>query len=84
MTRAAVLVLVLAAACRGHQDVYPADVVTNFMTTCTTRSPKPVCRCAIDAVQERFTLEQFRAFELRLQAGDLPKEIMDAVAGCRE
>ncbi len=77
------LVLGGALGCRREPDVYPADVVANFMKTCTTRSDTRVCRCAIDALQHRFTLAEFHGFEARMQAGELPKEMMDAVAGCR-
>ena len=86
MTRARAAVLLLLSAplaCRRVPDVYPADVVQNFMTTCTTRSAARVCRCAIDAVQHRFTLEEFRGLEARLVAGEVPKEIVDAVEACR-
>ena len=78
------LVLVAALACRRRPaDVYPADVVQNFMTSCTTRADDRVCRCAIDALQQRIPLEQFRGFERRLSAGDMPREMLDAVADCR-
>jgi hypothetical protein len=81
--RAAVSVVLLAAACGRPVDVYPPDVVANFMATCQKRSPQPVCRCAIDALQRRVTLEQFQAFEAKIRGGELPKEIVDAVAQCR-
>jgi hypothetical protein len=77
------LAALLALACRRAPDVYPSDVVANFMASCTTRSEERVCRCAIDALQQRFTLEEFRGFEGRMRAGELPQESMDAVAGCR-
>jgi len=50
--------------------VYPAEVVDNFMTECTTRSDARVCRCALDALERRFTLQQFLDFEARLRAGE--------------
>ena len=85
MRRAVAVLLVLAAgACRRHEDVYPAEVVSNFLKTCETQAEKHVCRCALDAVEEKFTLEQFQAFEARVSKGDFPKEFMDAVAECRE
>jgi hypothetical protein len=83
MTRVALGVVLLLAACHRDVDVYPADVIANFMSTCTTRSDAGVCRCAIREIQRRFTLEEFRGFEGRLQAGEMPKPLLDAVAGCR-
>jgi hypothetical protein len=82
--RALVLVVVCGAlGCRREPDVYPADVVRNFLTACTTRSDERVCRCAIDTLQHRFTLEQFEGFEARMRTGEAPKEMMDAVGECR-
>jgi hypothetical protein len=75
--------VVLAAACARHEDVYPPDVVRNFLTACVPRADERICRCALDALQRRFSLEQFRAFEARMRAGDMPKEMLDAVTGCR-
>ena len=84
--RALVMLLLLLAgvlACRRTADVYPPEIVRNFMTTCTTRSSERVCRCAIDALQQRYTLDEFTRFETRMRSGEVPKEMMDAVAGCR-
>jgi hypothetical protein len=84
IARVFIALLLLIVACRREADVYPPEVVANFMKNCTLRSPQKVCRCALDAVQRRFTLEQFRAFEARTAAGEMPKEMMDAVmAECR-
>ncbi len=83
MRRRSMLLLATAwAGCR-HADVYPAEVVNNFMTECTTRSDAGVCRCALDALERRFTLQQFLDFEARLRAGEVPKEMVDAAADCR-
>jgi hypothetical protein len=80
----AALILAACLGCgRRPADVYPEDVVRNFMTSCTTRSDERACRCAIDALQRRFTVDEFRAVETRMLAGELPKEALDAVAGCR-
>jgi hypothetical protein len=81
---AVLLVLAAAAACRRRPaDVYPPEVVQNFMTSCTTRAEARICRCALDALQRRFPLEQFRALDGRLSAGEMAPELVDAVAGCR-
>ncbi len=86
MRRFAPLVLVLLFACdRRHPvEIYPGDVVANFMKSCTTRSSQRVCDCAIDSLQAHFTLEQFRGFEARLAKNDVPREMLDALAECRD
>jgi hypothetical protein len=81
--RAALLIAVACAACGGRgADVYPPDVVQNFMSACTAGSDERVCRCALDALERRFTVEQFLGFEARMRGGEMPKEMIDAVAGC--
>ena len=79
----AVLLLALAPACGGSKDAYPPEVVDNFMHGCTARSEPRTCRCALDALQSRFTVDEFRGLESRAGQGDVPKEMVDATAGCR-
>lgn len=79
-----VLLLTLAAACNGRPpDVYPPDVVENFMRSCTARSAERNCRCALDELERRFSIDEFRALEARTTRGEIPKEMVDAVAACR-
>ena len=81
---AALLIVTVCAACGGRSDdVYPRDVVRNFMSECTLRSEERVCRCALEALERRFSIEQFLGFEARMRDGAVPKEIVDAAAGCR-
>ena len=81
--RAGLLIAVACAACGGRgADVYPPEVVRNFMGACTARSEEGVCRCALDALERRFSVEQFLAFEARMRAGEMLKEMIAAVAGC--
>ena len=82
-SRAALLVALACAACgRRSADVYPPDVVQNFMSECTARSNERACRCALEVLERRFSIEQFLGFEARMRGGEMPKEIIDAVAGC--
>src|SRR2546430_8683318 len=81
MRRRSMLLLATAwAGCR-HADVYPAEVVNNFMTECTTRSDAGVCRCALDALERRVTLPPFLAFSAPLRPRAGPKEGGGAGAG---
>jgi hypothetical protein len=76
--------LVLAAACGdGSSHPYPPEVVDNFMRGCTAQSAPATCRCALDALQERFSVEEFRGFEARMRRGEVPREMVDAASTCR-
>jgi hypothetical protein len=76
--------VVMAAGCKGGPpNPYPEDVVRNFVTACRSNAAESVCECAIDRIQRRFTLDEFKAFEDRMARGETPKELIDAVADCR-
>ena len=82
--RPLLLLLLLLAACgRRQEDVYPPEVVQNFMHGCTARSEERACRCALDALQSRFSIDEFRGFEAQMSKGEVPKEMADAAASCR-
>lgn len=87
MTRRLLLAaLVLLAACKpAIENPYPPEVVETFMASCREQRGATMasCSCSIDKLQRAFTLEEFRAFELRLAAGQIPKEMLDAVAECQ-
>ena len=81
--RAGLLIAVACAACGGRgADVYPPEVVGNFMSACTARSDEGVCSCALDALERRYSVEQFLGLEARMRGGEMPKEMIDAAAGC--
>jgi hypothetical protein len=76
--------MAVVAGCKGGPpNPYPEDVVRNFVTACRTNAPERTCECAIDKIQRRFTLDEFRAFEERMAQGEAPKELVDSVADCR-
>ena len=79
------VVLMVAGVAGGchHADVYPPEVVQNFLSACQSRTDQRVCRCALDAIEGQFSLEEFQAFEARMRHGEAPREIMNAVADCR-
>jgi len=75
--------LLLAASCRGGPpNPYPPDVVEAFVTSCRASAEERVCRCAIDHIQRRYSLDEFRAFEARIGKGEAVKELIDTVADC--
>ena len=57
-------------------DTYPQVVVDGFMSGCRGADPErePVCRCAIDKLQARYSLVDFINLSQRLTANELPDE----------
>jgi hypothetical protein len=80
---ASLLILLALAACGGDADEpYPPDLVTNFLKSCQVKGTKVGCECAIDRIQRKFTLDEFKAFEARMAKGEAPPELMNAIADC--
>jgi hypothetical protein len=78
------VVLATGTGCKGGPpNPYPDDVVDNFVSACRANAAERVCTCAIDRIQRRFTLDEFRAFEERMAQGETPKELVDSVADCQ-
>lgn len=73
----------LAAAGCGPPNPYPDEVVQNFLAACRANASAGVCDCAIDRIQRRFTLDEFKAFEVRMAQGETPKELVDSVTECQ-
>jgi len=67
----------------GRAAPYPAEIVEAFVSACKANAPESVCRCAIENIQKRFSLDQYLAFEKRIAQNDTPKELVDATAECR-
>jgi hypothetical protein len=74
----------VAAACRQRGNVYPPEVVENFMRACTVRASEKACRCSLAEIQRRYTLEQYRALEAAIAADkQVPGELREVSAACR-
>jgi hypothetical protein len=67
----------------GQADAYPPEVVDNFVRACARRGDERACRCTIDAVRRRFTIDEYRAIEARIAEGDVPPELLAALDDCR-
>ena len=67
----------------GRAAPYPTEIVEAFVSACKANAPESVCRCAIENIQKRFSLDQYLAFEKRIAQNDTPKELVDATAECR-
>ena len=78
------LALLALVSCGGSPpNPYPPEIVEAFVTACRANAQESVCRCAIDHVQRRFTLDEYLAFENRIAHREIPKELVDATAECR-
>jgi hypothetical protein len=80
----ALVLIAVAAACGGNDaHTYPDEIVQNFMNSCTQKGSKASCECAIDHIQKKFTLDEFKAIEARMaNKGEVPTEMMNAIADC--
>jgi hypothetical protein len=67
----------------GQVEGYPDETVANFLRACEARSRADLCRCTLDAIRRRFTIDEYRAFEGRIARGDVPAELVAATEDCR-
>jgi hypothetical protein len=67
----------------GQVEAYPASMVENYVAACTERGDARICRCTIDAIRRRFTVDEYRAMEARITAGEVPRELLVAIEDCR-
>jgi hypothetical protein len=67
----------------GQMEGYSPQVVENFLSACMKNSDARTCRCALDAVRRRFTIDEYRALEARIAQRDVPRELLAALDDCR-
>ena len=69
----------------GKND-YPADVVMNFMNSCSPGAGEEFCSCAIDKLQKKYTIDEYMKLESRIILGDQESvnKIADSTASCRK
>jgi len=76
--------VLIAGACRKHGNAYPPEVAENFMRACTVRASETACRCSLEEVERRYTLDQYRALEAGIGATKkVPAELLDIIPACR-
>ena len=85
----ALLALVLGlSACGGDGgNEYPDEVVENFVTNCAAQpgTTESACRCAIDELQERMSIDEFKAAEEELvTTGNVADELRAVVEECKD
>jgi len=67
----------------GQVEAYPEETVRNFLDACQQRGDARSCRCTIDAIRRRFTVDEYRAFEERIKKNDVPRELVAVIDECR-
>jgi hypothetical protein len=74
----------LLGACGGGTEHYPREVRHNFLSACQSNGgTRSRCACALDKIESKVSLKQFKRDEAALRAGgSLPRVYTDAVADC--
>ncbi len=67
----------------GQVEAYPADVVQNFLAACTRNATPRACRCTLDEIRRRVTIDAYHALEARMAKRDMPAEMLAAAEACR-
>lgn len=73
--------------CGKADNRYPADIVTTFVNSCQAGGGNSeLCSCAIDHIQDKFTLDEFKKIETRMAVGDQEaiRKIADTMSSCRK
>ncbi len=76
---------VLASGCNRKESTFPEEIAANFLRTCRARGGSDAsCRCSLDQLEQRFTVEEYRALETRLVPGaTIPEELGRIADRCR-
>ena len=60
------------------KEEYPENVVQEFLKSCEAAgSDSTFCRCVLDKVQAKYTLEEFSVIESKMNAGQTPEEFVE-------
>ncbi len=66
----------------GGLNEYPREVVDNFMRSCTNQdgATETACRCILDRIRARYTIEEFARAERALTRGQATNLNLEALA----
>jgi len=83
--------LALVVAGCGGRDEYPQEVEASFMTSCLAQrgASATSCRCFFDGLEEEFSYDEFKKFELAIVTRQRPPEeigerLVEAITDCLE
>ena len=88
--RRLLLLLLTATALACHSKPahdYSKELVDNFLGACRSNGGSDdACRCALDAIQNRFTSEEYVEIEKRVKENDqaATRMLAELVADCRD
>jgi hypothetical protein len=64
---------------------YPAEVRSNFLESCSTNSPAAACSCALEEIEQAYTLGEFvDAEQDYVRTGDFPARMTSIMQGCMQ
>jgi hypothetical protein len=63
---------------------YPQAVVDEFLSSCESAgSARTFCRCVLDKVESKYSLEEFSVIESKITAGEPPDEFVEFTGKAR-
>jgi hypothetical protein len=69
------LMALAVAACGGGGEDYPAEVAEPFLSSCTAGgTSEAVCQCALDKLEEEYSLEEFTEESTAFAQGSASEE----------
>lgn len=79
------IVLISLTACKATKHDYPAEVTQNFMNACTENSGgnQEACACILEKIQKKYSIEEYSAMELKIQAGQAPSDFLEFIGKAR-
>jgi hypothetical protein len=68
----------------GSGRDYPAEVRRSFMSACSVNTSQSVCSCALEEIEDEYTLDQFADLERQLadRGGQLTPTLQSIVLRC--
>jgi hypothetical protein len=64
---------------------YPAEVRSNFLESCSTNSTAAACSCALEEIEQAYTLGEFvDAEQDYMRTGDFPARMTSIMQGCMQ
>ncbi len=67
----------------GSGRDYPAQLRSNFLSSCSNYAPASACSCALEKIEQEYTIDEFiEAEQDYLRTGVLPSDMMAAMVNC--
>ena len=77
------VLLAFSIACGGGDRKYPAEVRSNFLNSCSSSGgSSSQCSCALEAIEKKYSLDDFVKLESRITQGQTVDELTSIVLKC--